>query len=309
MLHAFELWGPSAKFPETVVSAHGMRLLSGTEVKQVLLDHRVYRQAVGSNCPLLIPTRYGVRVEIGLGTASSFAGATGHSDDLLRACAAHGMATDASLVTPLGAATIADLLNDSIATFDPAQELEWTVEAFARYLAPQRSWENRFGESYDFDLCMRSLLSRPLGTGACLGTHALYAFAVLLRIDEKAPILSSTVRSRVRVRLRDAAGCLARNQRADGAWTKDWPVRVPAASSGLDWEALTATGHHLEWIALLSDDLRPPKASLRKAVCFLVASTNGLSSHEETDYYLPIAHAARALCLMRNTSPEALLGG
>jgi hypothetical protein len=310
-LHAFELWGPHATFPMTIVSPHGSHIFNGAELKALLLDHGAYREVVLNDDPLLIPTKFGVRVAIKPGTSSgtlgNFAGAAGHYDDLLRACASHGLPTDTRIVTPMGHADIAEMLNESIATFDLTQELEWTVEAFARYLPPQIAWSNRFGETFTFDQCADQLLALPLGSGACLGTHVVYALVALVRVDEQISILAPRTKQAICTRLSEVANHLTHNQLPSGAWSKAWTTNVHPNYTGSRWDELTSTGHHLEWIAIAPSAFRPPKESIKRAVGFVVSATKELSSREETDYYLPLTHGARALCLMKQVTPYSLL--
>ncbi|MGH2638109.1 MAG: hypothetical protein ACRDF4_02315, partial [Rhabdochlamydiaceae bacterium] len=141
-----------------------------------LLDHRIFRKIAPGESPLLFTTRYGVRGRIiPTGIHGSFTGPLGHTDDILRACAEIGLSSDDVLYTIDGEASIRHMIQDSTARFEINQELEWSSEALARYLAPQSSWINHSGKEISFNDIASSLLKRVPGEGTCLGTHVPYA--------------------------------------------------------------------------------------------------------------------------------------
>jgi hypothetical protein len=313
-LHAFRLWGPDAAFPAaSFTHPFGGRVFTGAELTAYLLDHRAYHRIAPGDAPLLLRTPYGVRVRTySAGVAGTFAGELAHPDDLLTACGEVGLPADTPLHTADGEARVGDLVSDSVARFTPRQELEWTAEALARYLAPRRRWANRFGEEFSFDDAADALLARAPGRGACLGTHVPYALACLCRIDESHPILSPRARERVARRLRETSLLLVAARQGEGHWSGRWAPgvrdfpRTPAAEAGA---AVVATGHHLEWVALAPPECRPPRAVIGDAVRGAFALLRGWGPGDRAGAYLELSHLARALCLLKNRSPADLVRG
>ncbi len=112
----------------------------------------------------------------------------------------------------------------------------------------------------------------------------------------------------IRARLAEASALLANSQSVDGTWNGNWiAAGAKSKTNSSRWEALTATGHHLEWIVMAPPELRPPEDRIIKALAYLVAFSKTLLSHQETDFFLPMSHAARAVCLLRGESPAELL--
>jgi hypothetical protein len=316
VLHAFRLWGPKATFPASLYRhPFEFRVFSGEELRAYLLDHRAFRRLVPAEVPLLVRTPYGVEARsYPSGREAHFAGALGHADDLLVACAEVGLPTDAVLYAadpqagPEGVsqATVGDIVRDTVARFTIRQELEWTTEALARYLAPRAGWANRFGEAFTFDQVATALLARPRGQGPCLGTHVTYALTCLWRIGEQHPILSAQVRDRIARYLRDVSLMVVAARLPAGHWGAHWATGRPAKAGAAEADmvgALACTGHHLEWIALAPPDLRPPREQVRRAVRCVLRVAAGYNTYMRSEYYLDLTHLARALCLLKNCDP------
>lgn len=316
-LHAWRLWGHEANFTGTiVVQEFSIPILSGDQLTSILLDAREYRRWAPSDAPILLPTESGVSVRTyEVKGRTSFGGRLVHPDDLLVACGEVGLPADFTIRTEDGAEhTIADMLRDSISRLSTDQELEWTVEALARYLAPQSTWTNRFGESFSIDDAVAVLASRPLGEGACFGIHVPYALTCLLVIDksENHELLNASSRVSITRYLQHVTQRLLAQQHSDGSWSRDWPgdrehrrgeLRTPW------YDKITATGDHLEWIALAPADVRPPNERIAKAVSASLVTVQGLSQWEISGYYNTLSHLARALCLLRAEDPMVILYG
>jgi hypothetical protein len=70
---------------------------------------------------------------------------------------------------------------------------------------------------------------------------------------------------------------------------------------------LRCTGHHLEWIAIASEDLRPNEDVIQRAVDYVISVLTNVSDGEIEEGYCPYTHAFRALCLLERTSPHELV--
>lgn len=196
--------------------------------------------------------------------------------------------------------SVAWLLDDLEAGFLPAGEIYWEAMALALYLPPRRSWRNRFGEEYTFDVLARELLARPLEESACAGTHRLITLAVLMRADEVHPVLSEAVRGDLRGHLAEMAARLAAKQHPEGGWGMDWyeSDSSHAAAEIRDPRAIIIpTGHHLEWLMLMPEDSRPPDRDLARAAERLVRLTAGEAGRDPRwlrENYCPATHAVRS---------------
>ena len=175
-------------------------------------------------------------------------------------------------------------------------ELPWTIIALAAYLGTNQTWANRHGEAISLEGLCQALTETSAGEGACLGTHALYAVTFVLRVHEQSPILSPEGEEKLKGFLARTLEVLRATQRLSGAWGKDWSMESARAPGVLDAPTeLLATGHHLEWIALLPEDISPPPDMVRRAADFLV--TMILDAEEETlqQNYTAYSHAGCAL--------------
>ena len=197
--------------------------------------------------------------------------------------------------------TVGDALRCMAANLEYNQELEWAVVAAALYFPPQRSWRNKFDQVVDFDALCNRLCDRPFGKGSCMGTHVLYALAVLLMCDGQEPVLSPASRRRAVGRLSEAAELLSANQRMEGFWTGKWypdhPELAQENPSAVSQNEVLVTGHHLEWLALTPPEI-PLRAGMPEAGCaFLSAAILSESPDLLEKYFCPYTHAGSALSL------------
>lgn len=319
VLHAYRLWGPRATFPtEIFPNFFDHRIFTGPELASYLLDHRFYSQLLPGERPLLIRSPYGVTVRTSpSGRLNHFVETLAHSDDLLAGCAEVGLPSDSEIfaadaMSRPAKATVADMILDSLARFTIRQELPWTAEALARYLAPYQSWMNRFGERFSFDQIVTQLLQEEPGTTACYGVHTVYALACLFRISETFPILSGTSRDRIADRLRNVSANLNRKAIREGAWSSSWAASESRASSPqtVSESILSATGHHLEWIALAPADLRPRKSAIEIAISsvFRYVNSGWLNNPEARSVsYADLSHLGRAISLLASNDPNSIV--
>jgi hypothetical protein len=156
----------------------------------------------------------------------------------------------------------------------------------------------------DFDFVAQQLLQQPLGEGDCFGTHVLRSLVVLLRVQSTYPILSPEVEGKVAEHLGAAVARLERVQCRNGAWTPGWMVDFPDAGARDRFEALMteapsklahATGHHLEWIALLPTAIHPKRQVLEAAVGWTLGAVERATVDEISRDLCPYSHCFRVL--------------
>lgn len=307
VMHAFRLWGSEATFPiEVFARPFDGIVSSGADLQRYLLDDEYYSTMAPGEAPLLSHDGPGVEARTrSTGFMGSFVGSLGHPDDLLCACAEVGLGSDQEIMARDSRATIRDLVAHAMWRFDVDKEVEWTVEALARYLAPHDRWTNGEGVVFTFQDAAETLVARPIGRGACLGTHVPNTLACLLRIAETEDILSPESVRAIQRRLEEYSVRLESDGDERGAWTAGWASgRVEGARDphAVLEGKLAATGHHLEWIAIAPPQCRPSRDRVRSAVRAIVELALDLPSYEVSHLYLPFSHLVRALCLIGNTS-------
>ena len=307
MLHALRLWGADAWFPMFTKTPE---LIGDCRAfRRILLDDAECVRVVGKFDAFLRDTRYGVRVLTSGEPLKVSTNSEGHCDQLLKVLAECEIPGSEAVITAAGRhKTVADLVRDSLSRFSLFQELEFTSIAYARWLPPVSSWENRFGERFTFDDLVQALVATPIGKGSCQGCHVPYALAsIMLAHDQYPQLISKATRFRLEVHLRAISAYLTQHQLEEGDWDKKWSGNYVDHPENMFFEfkphfdKISATGHHLEWIALVPPELRPELGVLNSAVKRLVSDILRLSNEDlaKSKGYLPLTHAARAICLTR----------
>jgi hypothetical protein len=307
ILHALRLWGDNAEFNDSPIPSKFLTIPpSGKSMLEVMLSNYAFRNAGVSPSPFLYRTPAGIGVAYGYGTG---AGGVAHADQFLKVMGELGLPLNARLeLSETDTGTLAEVLNESISSFRLEEELEFTAVAYSRFLPPHSTWCNSKGKQFSFDVVAEKLLSRPLGEGACGGVHVLYALTNLLRVDQIFRILDPSTAKHIETRLDEVSRILERNQSSEGAWLLNWH-KGKDVSTKEPWgfQAVWITGHHLEWIALATPRLRPSERTIKKAASLLA---NVIPRHTiDTIYesYAPFSHAARALLLIEELEPGALM--
>jgi hypothetical protein len=228
-----------------------------------------------------------------------------HEGELLATLAECGVPAAHRIRVDGATFSVSDLVRQTAYDYDGKAVPEFLSVGLAYHLAPASGFQNRFGRFVRFDDLMHHLTASPLGDGTCHGTHVCYAISALLWIDSGRPFLSAECRERGRDYLVRAASRLAATQHRDGAWRLDWPADVstaPPAEAEADWgDAVCATGHHLEWMALYLDPpLEPRRIDL--AIGFLVSRLRDQDAARIRQTYNDWSHALRAITFWRGVA-------
>ncbi len=306
MLHVVRLFGADYRG-----ATHTGDTKQGPSFLQVLLNCDTSRAAFGGE-PTLIDTRDGVRCRvINYASDDRQPAREAHSDQLLAVLGELGIPLSESITTAGGRRSVRQLLDDSTANFDLRQpEIEWSALAYGLYLPPERIWRDKFGEWHTFDELVHELIRRPYRQ-ACSGTHLLYSLTILLRVDATSAILSPAAREAAITHLGRTAEALRYCQFPEGSWPADWDQfqqTMPAPPNrGEHWRQVLVTGHHLEWLLRLPDDLRPGDDCLLRAAQWLLIHLEQDDRQLLEQYYCPYSHAGSVLAQL--TGREATRRG
>jgi hypothetical protein len=199
--------------------------------------------------------------------------------------------------------TLRDVLKDSIANFHLNQkELPWTVLAYAIYLAPQKSWTNRFGETFNFDDVVRALIACRLDEQSCGGIHLLYSMTILGRVDAQQSILSQEARIELWTHIARAAQIAVKRQQPDGSWHPGWnyellPDDRPRGRSYSDdkQNRLIMTGHLAEWMLYLPEEHSVPEVVLVQASRWLKSEIMSSDLAFREKLFCPTTHGVAFL--------------
>lgn len=293
--HALRFWGVEAQFTDP-------ECYSGMELRDVLLDYRLFKQAWDKGTkPLMVKTEFGIRprLQTGLATAS-------HEDHTLACLAETGTPLDFPVITAAGEKTVNDLYQDAFQSFSLNQtEYEWSTLAFALYSPTNKSWFTREGQLISFDDLADRIMRQQLTQGVCAGNHRLHTLAMMLRVDEQEPLLSAGMREKITQHLRNVTDKLVANQEADGSWDTNWDGSAKKEGGSLSSLArhILATGHALEWWAFAPETVHPKREVLVKAAQWVVKTVDGMSDSEIAKNYTFLSHAGRSLALWRGKFP------
>ncbi|MDG3005992.1 hypothetical protein [Paludisphaera mucosa] len=281
--------------------SHAARLLSlsGRDPAWLKRERKTYVTRVK------LPKQSIWRTWRGLEVAESAEGKpTEHRDQTLAALAESGVPLSAVIESEDGDFHVYDLLRTSLHEFHLDQEeISWTAAAYIRYLPPQTTWQNRYGEQFSLDHLAEEMLRRPLPRASCAGTHLVMVLTEFAKVDRGLGILSSNVRSRLVAYLRSKLSQAVDSQLDDGSWTHCWSpsdlvegldVFTPADT---DVNRVTATGHLLEWFHLLPEDLKPPARTVESGTVWIRSILRSTPKETVAEAFCPYTHAIVSLNL------------
>lgn len=303
--HELKLWGRNAVFTKEML---GVPRTGEFLVETLLSDKLCRANTVSVGGAYLLDSPFGIRpVLMGTEDALDYR-AEAHYGQLLLLLGEVGTPPETQVTSSSGrVGTVAQLYQDAVLRFSLAQELEFIGCALAYWHPPQKGWKDQFGNEYTFDDLLSRLIATPLGQGSCGGCHVPYTIVTILRVDEDHPILSSDVRRKARKWLAVLAQLLELRCSSSGGWDGTWATNGPRSFIMGDdlLDRITVTGHHLEWIALAPDGIRPSEAAVERAVLALRRDVESLPplARQPFKTLLPVSHGARALALLRGDDP------
>jgi hypothetical protein len=295
--HALRIWGADAEFKDAEV-------LSGAQLRDFLIDHGRYLASWGEQMdPLLVESRQGVEVRWGKEEGGSV-----HHDHWLASLAEAGVPLSQPIYTPAKhTRTINDALQQALRDFRlDEREVEWSAMTFGLWIPPVKSWRNVDGRWLSFDMIAGRLMRGDKKFGVCSGTHRVYSLAVLLRLDDQYSLLSPDIREASCQHLLAVKQLLIDSQFADGHWPSNWEQGAEAVLHPIDdplHKQVIATGHHLEWLAIVPEEFHPPREQIHKAARWAIDTAISRTPAQILEHYTFFSHVGGALSLWRKTRP------
>ncbi len=304
--HALRFWGVQSTFEDD-------ECLDGVEMRDLLLDHRVFQKAWGpEERPFLVPDLRNDAMLLSMRTKDGAASAS-HTDHSLASLAEVGTPLDFPVITPTGEIELRAALEYAMKEFSLNQdEYEWSTMIFLHYLPHVQKWKSTEGQTITWDRLADRLMRQRLADGVCFGYHRLFALVSMLNADEKEKILSDEKRQEVVSYLQDVTNRLVKTQSKEGYWDSKWPgdewdgppSEDKGSPLGDEADRILATGHALEWWAFAPEEILPPDETLLKAIQWTYAEIDELSDAKVKRYYTFLTHAGRALSLWRGKMPH-----
>jgi hypothetical protein len=252
MLHCLRLWGPKCaflglpSFPSEQLTA-----MTGGEMVHALTE---------SSATHFRPTRYGLGQDYGGSLQLS------HADQMICVFAEIGIPLDQPINVGKGRYCVYDLLQETIARYGSHDEIEFTAVALAGYLAPEKAWRDRFGNTHTFDELATTLIKKDPASSTCYGAHIPYALAYLWNVDQQCDIVMDETENRIEQFLRSECDWLAETQGDEGWWqprsytsTNDHPVITGR-------NRFVFTAHTLDWLPLVPEEWRPSRHKVVRAM-------------------------------------------
>jgi len=173
-----------------------------------------------------------------------------HPDQFLLYFGLAGGTLDAPLTIDDKEYAFQNVLERSLLEARTTSELAFTVSAYAKFLEPGRTWQNKFGETMTLAMLLEKLLDTPERT--CYGTHRLGALAnVYARKEFLEDRAIARLWSELERQVFEALVMLKQSQRPDGGF------ELPEMTFGSPTQEhydIYYTGHSLEWITFLGED-------------------------------------------------------
>jgi hypothetical protein len=293
--HALRTWHVDAEFQDPAV-------MSGTDMRDLLLDHGRFLLSWGPDIPPLLEDRpTGVYVRWGHDR-----GASVHHDHTLACLSEAGVPLDQPVRSPgRPNGNLKQMIEQAIYDFDlDERETEWSAMGFGLWLPPQKEWVNGHRRKLNFDMIARRQMRGHKTYGVCGGTHRVYSLMSLVRLDDEFDILSEEVREEAMTYLGSVRDILLVTQYEDGHWPYNWPDGADALENPEDYDSykdVIATGHHLEWLAIAPKELHPPREMILKAADWIIENTTSKTKQEILSNYTFYSHVGNALSLWRKT--------
>lgn len=274
------------------------------ELLTPLLDQQQSIAIYGA--PAFVRTRYGIRFRPQWLVTADAQAAESHRDQCLALFGMLGISLDTRIQAEGSHLQVRDLLDDSLASFTlEQQELAWTAIAYALFLPGNRSWSNRFQESFRFDDLVDKLLNRPLDSPdvSCGGLHIVQALAIIWYVHTgHRSMLSRRIERQLQEYLHDFTRKAVRTQADQGYWEIDWFKKEHLKPNETFDNRIIATSHMIEVLSLLPSEFTVPDEVFSRAGLWLKHCLLEARPEQIEENFCPCIHSA--IFLRETAGPE-----
>ena len=193
----------------------------------------------------------------------------GHADQWLAVLAQCGLPPDEEIRVRGTTYTMADWIAQ--VQYDVSrntqQEYSWTLIGLTSYLPTDAAWTSSDGHEWSIERLVQIEVSQDINMSACGGTHRLIGMSMALNqhLDQGGAI--DGVWKQVENRIQNAISKTREFQDRDGGFSSHY-FRRPGSSPDLA-NALSTTGHTLEFLTLSMTDDQLATPWVKRAVAFL----------------------------------------
>ena len=211
----------------------------------------------------------------------------GHPNQFLAVLANSELPLDHEFMTPDGAITVSQMIDNAQAEVNDREEVTWTLWALSHYLPPNATWKNQFGESWSIERLVRIQTLAPTQGAACGGTHGMFALSYARNryVQTGKPLYGTWFEADQKIRKYiEVARSL---QNSDGTFSDSFFAGRARADEFS--QRLATSGHTLEFVVTAVPQSRLNEIWVRKAV---EATADDLITHAKDSARVgPLYHA------------------
>lgn len=197
--------------------------------------------------------------------------------------------------------SVDDMLRNAQADCNDAEEVTWTLWAFARYMHPSSQWTNKYGQHWSMERLVQTEVGKEVKNGACGGCHGLFALALARNayVQSGYQLQGAFLSADMKVKRYIAETRAFQN--SDGSFSADH-YRSPMYAGDFN-KRITASGHILEWLMIGVSNEELEQEWLKRGVHSIARD---LVDHRAAPAECgPLYHALHSLVLYRQrTRPE-----
>lgn len=191
--------------------------------------------------------------------------------------------------------TVRDVINDAKMAVREGPEVTWTLWAVSHYEDPEAHWTNALGEPWSIERMVQIQVNEPVTSGACGGTHGLFALAYSRNIylSTGKPLRGVWLESDQKVKryiqeahnLQNPDGTFSANHFQGPGYSTDFLKRI------------TTSGHQLEWLMVALPQSKLKEPWIRNAI--RAVAQDLIDNRRTPSDCGPMYHAVNALTIYR----------
>ncbi|MGQ0636240.1 MAG: hypothetical protein ACT4QC_16625 [Planctomycetaceae bacterium] len=205
--------------------------------------------------------------------------------------------------TPTKIITIRDIVKDAKMQVREGVEITWTLWALSHYEEPDAQWFNAYNEPWSIERLVKMQVDEPVTSGACGGTHGLFALAYArnMYISTGRPLRGVWLEADQKIKqyieyakmLQNPDGSFSTNHFKGPGYSEDFPTRI------------TTSGHQLEWLMVALPQSKLKEEWIRRGIRNVA---NDLVKHKNDPSDCgPLYHGMHALVVYRQRTVPGYL--